>query len=99
MNHGDLIQHMNNTFDDCIDIARSKNQDYAQDSDAFANFRQAELVGVDPDRAILVRISDKLARISNSLNDDLQVEDETIEDTLNDIINYSAILKAYIENE
>lgn len=99
MTNKELIEHIDETFDKCLQIARKKNKDYAKDHDAFHNFRHSELVGVDPDRAILVRISDKMARISNLLNKDESVKDETVEDTLDDVINYTAILKAYIDNE
>jgi hypothetical protein len=77
---------------------RAKNQDYAGDKDPFKNFRYAEMVGVDVERAILVRMSDKLARISNCLDKEVQVKDETVNDTLSDLINYTAILKAYRES-
>ena len=45
-----------------------KNKDYAENDSPFKNFRMSEQVGVDPARAILVRISDKLSRISNLLD-------------------------------
>lgn len=93
----DLIEHIKQTFSDCIAIVEKKNSDYAKQDDALSNFRNASLVGVTPERAILVRVADKLARISNILDkNSISVKDETVEDTLNDIINYLAILKAMI---
>lgn len=91
-----FIQHLEDTFKECLELAKKKNGDYA-DEDPFKNFKMSLQVGVEPSRAILVRISDKLSRISNLLDKDGQVDDERIEDTLNDIINYSAILKAYLD--
>jgi hypothetical protein len=46
-------------------------------------------------------MADKFARISNLMKDgkEAQVLDEKLEDTLNDLINYSAILKAALEDE
>lgn len=95
MNKKELLINLNQTFVDCFNLATIKNSDYATDENAFKNFEMSTQVGVDPSRAILVRISDKLSRVSNLLGKEASVKDERIEDTLNDIINYSAILKAY----
>lgn len=92
-----LFDSMDKTFFECLEIASLKNQDYTGDGDPYRNFRFAELVGVGVERAILVRMSDKLARISNILDKEAKVKDETIADTLSDLINYTAILKAYLE--
>lgn len=92
-----LIQSMETTFNQCILTAIDKNHDYSSNTDPFKNFKSSEFVGVPVERAILVRMMDKMARISNGLNSELLVKDETIHDTLMDIINYSAILKAYLE--
>lgn len=96
MNQKEFIKHIEETYKRGVEIIKRKNSDYAENTDVFKNFRFAELVGVKPDRAILVRISDKLARISNLLEKENLVKDETIEDTLIDLINYSAILVAYL---
>jgi len=95
-----LLKDMEETFDECLAIATKKNNDYAGEktTDPFKNFRGSEFVGVSPDRAILVRTMDKISRVSNLLSQDAQVKDEAISDTLNDIINYCAILKSYIKN-
>lgn len=90
---------MERTYKESLAIAKLKNQDYANSTDPYRNFRFAELVGVSVERAILVRISDKLARIANCIDKTTAVKDETVTDTLSDLINYSAILKAYMENK
>jgi len=43
-----------------------------------------------------VRVADKLARVSNLLDKDNDVKDETVFDTIDDILNYMAILKSMI---
>lgn len=99
MNRTQLLAHMKDSFDAGLAIVEKKNHDYTgggENNDAFLNFRYAELVGVPVDRAILVRMTDKLARISSLLDQEAMVEDERLEDTLLDLINYAAILKAYL---
>lgn len=47
---------------------------------------------IDPDVAILVRMSDKIARLRNLLPDCTQdVDDESIEDTMRDLAGYAIL--------
>lgn len=93
-----LLKDLKETFSNCLAVAERKNADYAGSEDPFRNFKNSNLVGVTPARAILVRITDKLSRIGNLLDNEAQVKDESIIDTLDDLINYSAILKSVIKN-
>ncbi len=95
-----LLKDMEATFKECLAIAVRKNNDYAGEktTDPFKNIRGSELVGVSPDRAILVRVMDKISRVSNLLSQDNAVKDESIDDTIKDIINYMGILRSYIKN-
>lgn len=93
----EFIQGIEFTYKECLSIVRKKNADYAVSSDPFLNFRNASVVGVSPERAILVRVMDKISRISNLIDKDADVKDETIEDTIHDAINYLAILKEKIK--
>ena len=100
MNHNALLAHSKAVFDDCITTMEKKNKDYAHDGDAFANFRFAEMVNVPVGKAILVRMSDKLARISNCIDKgEVAVKEESVKDTLADLINYTAILSAYLSQD
>ena len=94
----EFIKSIEKTYRDGVALIRIKNHDYAGMTDPWKNFRSAEIVGLSPDRAILVRVLDKIARVSNLLNSKAKV-DEKVEDTILDCINYLAILKAYKENE
>ena len=77
---------------------KAKNTDYSQDGDAFTNFRMATLIGVGVEDGIMIRMSDKLARIANCIHKgQVAVKDESVIDTLADMINYSAILLAYLQ--
>lgn len=67
-----------------------KNQDYATEQDVFKNFRMFGGLG------ILVRMSDKLARLRNfEEKAEFSVSDESLRDTIEDLINYAVIYLAY----
>lgn len=67
-----------------------KNEDYATNEDVFRNFRAFGGLG------ILVRISDKLARLRTFEERDMfSVSDESLRDTIEDLINYAVIYLAY----
>lgn len=90
-----LIVHLEQLYKENLEIARKKNADYASDQDPFANFNLAPLLaGISVERGILVRMSDKQARVSNLLDKPAQVADESIEDSLADLANYALILIA-----
>jgi len=99
MTSDELRANMSERFARCLEISQRKNADYAGDADPFANFRMASMVGVDPRRAILVRITDKLARISRLLEHEAAVADESLQDSVDDAINYLALLGALLDSE
>ncbi len=74
-----------------LDLTKRKNQDYGGQTDPFKNFKDFGELG------ILVRMSDKFARIKTALLEkrELQVKDEVIEDTILDLAVYSVILLVY----
>jgi len=99
MNNERFIAYIEATFKNCLQLVKTKNKDYGATEDALANFRKSVNVGVAPERAILVRLSDKISRISTLLANEAEVSDETIDDTIHDAINYLAILRVIIWNE
>lgn len=94
-----FLKNIEDTFSKCLATAKAKNSDYAGVGDPFRNFNSSELVGVPIPRAILVRMMDKISRVSNLLDKEASVKDEPIADTLEDLINYTAILKAYLNEQ
>jgi len=99
MNQKQFLKHIETTFKNALELIRRKNQDYSKTENAFANFEFARLVGLDVSRAILLRVVDKIARLSNLLDKDIAVVDESLQDTCIDVVNYMAILMAYLDNE
>ena len=80
--------------DDCL---LAKRQDYSGKEDPYANFRMSEFVGVEPWRGVMVRLMDKLSRVRHIMESgEVLVKDESIKDTLGDVINYTKILGGLI---
>ena len=95
--HNPLLHDMAETFQSCLLTAVAKNNDYGgSNNDPFANFRNSTIAGVSVEKGILVRLMDKMSRVSTLLDKEAMVKDEAITDTIEDAINYLAIMKAYI---
>jgi hypothetical protein len=74
-----------------LELTTKKNNDYASDLDPFANFRTFGELG------ILVRASDKFARLRTALYDrkEMAVSEESVEDTILDLATYAILLLCY----
>jgi hypothetical protein len=69
----------------------SKSQDYGSENDPLANIRQgAEFVGIEPWRACLVRVADKVQRLKTYCKTGRLVH-EGVRDTLLDLSAYSLL--------
>ena len=88
---------------DALILMKKKNADYVGSDgvNPFANFKRAEALGIcSTEQAFLVRMTDKMSRLSSfASKGKLSVEDETVYDTLIDMINYSVLLAAYIKTK
>jgi hypothetical protein len=78
-----------------LETAKRKNADYAGNGDPFANFRACEQIGVSCARGMLVRMQDKIQRISNLIERPAAVANEPLEDTLMDLGMYAFIMATY----
>jgi hypothetical protein len=95
-----LLIDMKETFDSCYEITVRKNSDYGgSNTNPFNNFKNSLTVGVPIEKGIMVRMMDKVSRISTLLEKEAMVSDESINDTLDDLINYTAILKSYLKRK
>lgn len=95
-----LIESTANLYHDALETMIKKNSDYAGDSKSMKNFRiSAETANIKMSQGILSRLVDKTTRIGNLLQKDAKVKDESIFDTIQDLINYSAILLYAIKLE
>ena len=100
MTNEQFLADLENTFKESLETARKKNADYSKVGEPFANFKNVEVLGIcSTEAGILTRMTDKMSRISNLIKQEAQVKDESIMDSLLDLINYSAILKAYLTSK
>lgn len=84
-----------------LEVSRAKGADYTGSSqDPFANFKQVELLGIcSTEQGFLARMTDKMSRVASLLNQEAQVKDESIEDTLKDLANYAILLAGYLRSK
>lgn len=83
-----------------LELIKRKNADYAASNDPYKNFRASEAMGIKLEMGVLIRMADKMARIGNALQSgSVAVQDESVEDTLLDLMNYSNILLTYLQSQ
>jgi hypothetical protein len=88
-----LIQSSGELFSLALETMKRKNADYSGDRESMKNFRiSGEIAGVKMSQGILTRLCDKVTRIGNLIGKEAAVKDESIFDTIQDLINYAAIL-------
>ncbi len=85
------------TMADITDLLLRKNRDYG------SSFRKPGIVSgaLDAKSKLLVRIDDKLERLSNLLGKgtDGDVADESVSDTVSDLIGYFVLLKILLDDD
>ena len=81
-----------------LDLMTRKNQDYAGGGDPFSNFRASSVLGIDPVLALMVRCIDKFKRIESFVRKgELKVKEESVQDSILDVINYMVLLAGLLE--
>lgn len=102
MNKLEYLQYHKSAVDKMTEITKAKNSDYTGvTDDPFANFSRVESTGItSTEKGFLVRMMDKVSRINSFVDKGiLEVKDESVEDTLFDLANYSILLAAYIHGK
>ena len=94
----DVINILEDTLNSLRDTLDKKGKDYSGEEDTFKNFKiSAMMLSLPVHTVILSRMGDKFSRLTTILNSGgNNVEDETVEDTINDLIGYAILLKTYI---
>lgn len=101
MTSEELFTEHQNLCKKALELMKKKNSDYTGGGDPFANFKVCENMRItDTQTGMLVRLCDKFSRLS-SFNEHgvFQVKDESLEDTIIDIINYCVLYHSYIKNK
>lgn len=99
MNRTEFYTGITNTYKEAYEIIKKKTNDYASEEHPLHNLELIERLteSIDRNAGIFVRMTDKFSRLGNLLfakdDKEIQVSDESIDDTLLDIINYAAILR------
>ena len=83
--------------EEALKLINSKNDDYANPTDFYANFRLCEQAGIPMFIGVHVRMLDKISRLNSFIErfnrtGEITAHHESIEDTLLDTINYAAIM-------
>jgi len=102
MTRDELLEFHQTACDTAKQIMAKKNNDYAGGrGTVFANFERVEALGIcSTEQGFLVRMADKLSRLATyAEKGKLEVQDETVHDTLLDMINYSILLGAYLSEK
>ena len=96
----DLIDYAVTTVADCIETMKKKNEDYAGSGNPFSNFEvSGSFAGITAVQSILLQIGNKGARLSELLNNSKTPNNESINDSIKDLINYALLLGAYLKFE
>lgn len=98
MTHDQLLQHFDQMVARCRAIMVRKNKDYSSGSgDPFANFRASEVININPAKGIMMRMLDKLSRLTSFIDrGQLAVTEESWQDACDDAMNYAILLSAWL---
>jgi hypothetical protein len=102
MTRQEYLDFQAKTFNRMMEITKKKNADYSAGSDdPFFNFTRVEALGIaKTEQGFLTRMIDKVARITSFVKKgSFQVEDESVQDSLMDLANYSVLLMGYLESK
>ena len=101
MNKNDYLDFSAKFFEQCLEISKKKNADYSGlTDDPFANFKSVEQLGIKTEVGFLTRMNDKMMRLASFVqNGTLQVKDESVIDTLQDLANYSSLFAGYLKSQ
>ena len=99
MNNIELFKIHEHLCSTALELMKKKNNDYSGKSGMkpFATFTRAEAMGItSTEKGMLVRMVDKISRLSSFTEaGEFKVEDEKLEDTILDVINYAILFYAY----
>lgn len=102
MTQEQYLAEFKSVTDKMYEVTKAKNTDYCNGvEDAFRNFKQVEYMGIcSAEQGFLTRMTDKMMRISSFVKSgELQVKDEAVTDTLQDLAVYSILMLCYLNSK
>jgi hypothetical protein len=86
--------HVDDFFNKMKSILISKAQDYSKSEiDVLSNFKMvAQIIGVKPEQVVLNLIATKVVRLGNLIGNGKIPNNESIQDNLLDLANYTVLL-------
>lgn len=75
---------------ECAELHAKKGADYGRDEDPFSNVRASEEFGIPGWKGSVLRGNDKMSRLK-TYSQKGSLENEGVEDSLQDLVNYAAI--------
>tara|TARA_B100001013_G_C24619915_1_gene446784 strand:- start:1176 stop:1559 length:384 start_codon:yes stop_codon:yes gene_type:complete len=104
MNRDDLLKLHDHLCQEARELMERKNHDYSGGENQefpFLNFSRVESMGItSTEKGFLVRMTDKMSRLSTFCEEgSFRVNDESLRDTILDIVNYSVLLYAYVQSK
>lgn len=95
-----FVQDTQALFTRCVDMLRNKSNDYAEGQDAFLNFKTAaQIAGISPEQTLLTLLGMKMSRLTQLVSKGKSAKNESVEDTLLDIINYVVLLRGMMKEQ
>jgi len=100
-----VLKRQSEIFQNCQRLVEQKGSDYNRQQqnsgDTLFNLRVAYMLGVvdSPAKSVMIRILDKVMRMVSLTDHDAVIKQESIQDTVEDIINYSTYWLQFKEEE
>ena len=99
MTKSDQEKHFNEVTDKMREILLSKGDDYANE-DRLSNFKLAgNISGLNAELNCLSLISTKVARLGVLLNSEKEPNNESVQDSVLDLANYSILLSMILKDK
>ena len=88
--------YANSILFQCVKVMSVKKNDYAENNNRYSNFEEsAKIAGINPEQSIIVLMGVKLARLRQLTVNNKEVKNESIDDSILDLINYALILGGF----
>jgi hypothetical protein len=92
----DFNDFVDSILGQCKTVMSAKKNDYAENNNRYSNFEESsKIAGISPEQSIIVLMGVKLARLRQLTVNNKEVKNESMDDSILDLINYALILGGY----